>query len=309
MDISKLGVFGHTAYDIIMKVDTLPERNTSTAVETRVLKYGGTGANIATAASLLGVETRLASFVGEDISGDYKSSLTGAGVNIHDLTVIEGENTPTCWILSEEGGAQMAIIDQGAVKKCGDRAVQKDTIRGSDIVHIGTGDIDYYNKVLDTAKGMDKTIAFDPAQELRYVHTPDSFAHFLKNSDFFFCNEGEFEVAKDYLGIDEEDEMLEWVDVLVITLGKAGSKLVTRGACEGIPTYEPDRISDPTGAGDAYRAGFYAALSRNFSLVDSCHIASARASYALETDGPQDGNITWKMVKERVNKGKIIAID
>lgn len=309
MEFRKLGVFGHTAYDIIMGVDSLPERNTSTAVKTRVIKYGGTGANIAKAASLLGVETRLASFVGEDMSEEYKESLIVAGVDIHDLTVIEGENTPTCWILSEEEGDQMAIIDQGAVKKCGDMPVQIDTIDGSDIVHIGTGKLDYYNNVLKVAKDMDKTIAFDPGQELRYVHTPDSFKSFLEHSDYFFCNESEFEIAKDYLGIDDDKGLLEWCDVIIVTKGSNGSKLLTKDMCEEIPAYEPDTISDPTGAGDAYRAGFYAGLARNFSLIKSCHIASSRASYSLETAGPQDGKITWDMVRTRIDKGDIIAID
>ncbi|MGM0509911.1 MAG: carbohydrate kinase family protein [Thermoplasmatota archaeon] len=294
-----LGVFGHTAVDIILKVQKLPKPNSSIAVENRVTRYGGTGANIAKAASDLGVDTRLASFVGEDFELEYRRALEKSGVDTSDLLEVEGMKTPTCWIVSDEDEDQMAFIDQGAMEHAVEMDIQKGCVDNSEIIHIGTGRPEYYKKVIDRGVEMGKTIAFDPAQELKYIYEPDIFEDMLARTDYFFCNEEELDVAMRYMDVDEAEKLLDYVDVLIVTKGGAGSVLYRDGKEIEIHPYKPKKVVDPTGAGDAYRAGFYAGLSRGYDLGVCCRFASARASYALEYHGPQEVAVGWQDVLDR----------
>lgn len=295
-----LGVFGHTAVDVILRVDTLPEPNSSIAVENKVTRFGGTGANIAKAASDLGVDTKLASFVGDDFDEDYRKELEESGVDTSDLLEIEGMRTPTCWIVSDRNEDQMAFIDQGAMENAPEFDIQNRAIEDSEVVHIGTGRPEYYEKIVELASDMNKTICFDPAQELKYIYTSDIFEKLLSKTEYFFCNEEELKVAKRYLGCSETDDLLDHVEVVIVTKGSEGSALHRSEGVDRIPAYEPENILDPTGAGDAYRAGFYAGLSRGYDLKGCCYIASARASFAVEYHGPQEASIGWEVVKERI---------
>jgi len=297
-----LGVFGHTAVDIILRVQKLPGPNSSMAVENRVTRYGGTGANIAKAASDLGVDTRLASFVGDDFSTEYRRSLEESGVDTSDLLEIEGMKTPTCWIVSDEDEQQMAFIDQGAMEHAPEMDVQERCIDNSEIIHIGTGRPEYYQRVMDYAVDNGKTIAFDPAQELKYIYEPDIFKEMIAESDYFFCNEEELDVAMNHLDLGDAEMLLDYVDVLIVTKGGDGSVLYMEGDEIDIPPLKPKKIVDPTGAGDAYRAGFYAGLSRGFEMDECCRFASARASYALEYHGPQEAVVGWQEVLDRVEE-------
>ncbi len=295
-----LGVFGHTAIDVILQVDEMPVANTSTPVNGKEIKYGGTGANIAKAAADLDVPVRLASFVGGDFPEDFNKNLQDAGVDLSDMMVSEEQRTPTCWIISDQEQGQMALIDQGAMAYLGEMPVPLDTVNNCDIIHIGTGSPEYYQRVMKAAS--DRTIVFDPAQELRYVYTPEIFKNMLKMSDYFFCNQGEYEIALEYIGGNEPEDVLDHIDVLIVTRGKEGSILYAEGCIENIPAYTPNKVVDPTGAGDAYRSGFYAGLYRNLSLKECCKAASARASFAVEYPGPQEGCVTWDMVLKRMRK-------
>ena len=297
-----LGVFGHTALDIILQVDKLPVPNTSIAVKNRFTRYGGTGANIAKAAADMDVKTSLASFVGDDFPKEYKRSLKEAGIILKDLKEKSGYQTPTCWIISDPDENQVAVIDQAAMSDASKFDLLNYTIEESEIIHIGTGRPEYYKKVIDRAEKLGKRISFDPAQELKYVYDKDQFRYFLEKCDYFFCNENEFKIALEYLSLDKERDILNFTDNIIVTHGREGSYLFTEEGITKIPAFKPDVVKDPTGAGDAYRAGFFAALNRGFDLEKSCIAASARASFSIEHSGPQEGQIRWEDVMDRLEE-------
>lgn len=299
---SYLGVFGHTALDIILNVPNLPEKDSSIAVENRVVRYGGTAANIARAAAEMEVEVSLASFVGEDFPEDYLTALKNSGVSTYDLKRIEGYKTPTCWIVNDSMGDQITIIDQGVMDHAERFELETRTIEECDILHIGTGQPGYYEKIFTSVDLEQKTIAFDPAQELEYVYEPETFEKFLRKCDYFFCNEKELEVALDYLNEEGPENLLKYVDMALVTRGLEGSSIYLPNEKVDIPAYEPLEVVEPTGAGDAFRAGFYAGLHRDMSLIECCKIGSARASFSVECAGPQDNLVSWEEVRERYRK-------
>jgi len=299
---SYLGVFGHTALDVILQVPNLPKKDSSIAVENRVVRYGGTAANIARAAAEMDVEVSLASFVGEDFPKDYLKALKESGVDTYDLKKKEGYKTPTCWIVNDSIGEQITIIDQGVMDHMDSFDLETRTIEESDLLHIGTGQPGYYEKIFESVDLDQKTVTFDPAQELEYIYEAETFENFLQKSDYFFCNEKEMSVALDYLNEDKPENLLKYVEVVLVTKGSEGSSLYLPQGEVNIPAYETVDVVEPTGAGDAFRAGFYAGLYRDMSIVECCMIGSARASFSVECAGPQDNLVSWDEVLERYEK-------
>jgi sugar/nucleoside kinase (ribokinase family) len=294
-----LGVFGHTNLDFIMDVESMPRPDSSTQV-TNVRRYfGGTGANIAMLASAMGVKSSLASFVGKDFPGDFRSALVGAGVDISDLVEVVGYMTPTCRILNGPEGSQMCIMDQGPMGVMDDFKVARHTIESSEIVHIGTGRPAYYKRVMSAASKAGKRIHFDPGQELGYVYTKKDFADMLAMSDLLFANQHELSIAMKYLGIRKAEKLLDRVGILVVTYGKDGSIIMTPAGETYIPARKPRKFVDPTGAGDAYRAGFYAGLSRGLDLESCGKLGAAAASFAIEVRGPVGSLPGWEEVSQR----------
>ena len=108
-----LCVYGHTNLDYILSLNEFPEKNTSVNVEEKSTYYGGTGANVATIASSLGVPTALCSYIGADLPEGFRRQMTKVGVDLRDLVVVEGQETPTVWIVSDSKHDQIAYVYQG----------------------------------------------------------------------------------------------------------------------------------------------------------------------------------------------------
>lgn len=297
-----VGIFGHTTIDHIIEVPKFPEPNTSIEVTSHTTYRGGTGANIAFIAGGLGVPVALASFVGPDFPSDFKDALNAASVDSTDLRVVPGYTTPTCWIMTEPGQDQVAIINQGPMRDAAKFPVAKHSVDSSRYVHICTGRPEYYAKVVAYAVSKGKKVSFDPGQELHYVYTPAAFKAILEKSDVFFANESEARRALEYLKLRKTGELLDHVETLVLTKGKKGSEVVTREGAFKIPIVEADRFEDPTGAGDGYRAGFYAGLYRKMGPGDAALAGAAAASFIIEAKGCQTNPPTWARLEARLRK-------
>ncbi len=296
-----LTVFGHTALDVLLRVPKLPENDSSIAVDKKTTRYGGTAANIARASAEMDVEVSLASFVGDDFPDDYHNALKNSGVSLQGLKEMTGFDTPRCWIVNDAEGNEITIIDQGVMKEAPKFDPPTEIIAGSDVLHIGTGKPGYYKKVYEAVDLDGKMVVFDPAQELEYMYEPPIFKDLLQLSDCFFCNSKEKDVALSYLSVDSVEAILEQFDLkmTLVTKGGKGSELYLESENMHIPAYEPKNFVEATGAGDAFRAGFYAALYRDCSIEEGCRIGSARASFALEHPGSQEHMVGWDDVIAR----------
>ena len=294
-----VGIFGHVNLDYIMDVEKLPQPNTSIQVSNVQRFFGGTGANVALMAASMGVKTALASFVGADFPKDFKDAFFEVGVDTYDLKEMDGFLTPTCRIMTDPENNQIGIMDQGPMGEMDDFSVAKHTIEFSQIIHIGTGRPAYYRRIMQAARELGKPIYFDPAQELHYLYTPEIFAELLDMSHALFVNQSELATAMKYMNYSDKTQLLDHVDLLVITLGKDGSQILTKSEEINIPAIAPKQVIDPTGAGDAYRAGFYAGLSRNKTLDECGWLGAAAASFAIEVSGPVGKLPSWEEILER----------
>lgn len=296
---SFLGAFGHVVMDYIVTVPRLPTPNTSIQILDRRRYFGGTAGNLARTAARLGVRTSLASFVGPDFPPDYEAALRREGVDLRDLRRVPGTATPTAWVFSDPRGNQMAIVDQGPMAGTARRPLLRHSIRDVDLVHIGTGRPEYYVRVAREAARLGRTIAFDPSQEIHYVYDRRMFRSLLGQSTYFFGNEAEIARAKLFLRASDTRGLLRHAEVVVVTRGARGSLVLTRRERIRIPRVAPARVVDVTGAGDAYRAGFYAGLAKGYDLRRCGLLGSAVASFVVEAKGTQTNLPTWSQALRR----------
>ena len=297
-----LAVFGHVVMDQIITLRHLPKPNTSIEIMDRQRYFGGTAGNLARAAARLGVKTGLASFVGADFPADYRAALQAEGVDLQDLRIVRGAVTPVAWIFSDLKGNQTAVIDQGPMREAAKLPLLEHSVRDAELVHLGTGRPQYYRRIADLAAERNRVIAFDPSQEIHYVYTAPLFRALLRRSTYFFGNEAEIAQAKRFARVTSTEGLLKFASVVVATRGSKGSTVVTREGRIRIPRVRPARVVDVTGAGDAYRAGFYAGLSHGLDLRRCGILGSTVASFVIEAKGTQTRLPTWHQVVRRAQK-------
>lgn len=294
-----LSVYGHTALDYILTLEHMPSSNTSVDVREKKRYFGGTGANMATIAASLGVPTALCSFVGRDMPEEFKSFMAGRGVDLRDLVEVEGEETPTVWIVSDRFHNQIAYVYQGSMARMESYELRTGAASEAEVVHICTGRPGYYLRVMEECRRLGKHVSFDPAQEIHHIWNADTFRRALPMCQTFFANENELRRAMGYMGVSSPEELLGTVQTIVNTRGARGSVVYCKEGTYEIPTVEPAKIVDTTGAGDAFRAGFYAGRYRGHTLTECSVMGSAAASFAIESVGSLTRIPTWDEVFER----------
>lgn len=299
-----LGVYGHAAIDIIYSSASFPAPNTCVELVGRREYFGGTGANLAAIAASLEVKTALASHVGDDFPKQFKDRLQAIGVDVTDVIKVRGERTPYIIMVSDAEHNQIGFVDQGAVRMQDTLPLRTHTVDSSKFVHIGTGRPSYMLKAAKRAKWRKRTVCFDPAQEIHYVYTPETLKQILEYSQVLFMNSSEMETAKAYLNLQDDRELLSYVNLIVNTLGSEGSRIITDDDEVIVSPISPDTVVDTTGAGDGFRAGFYAGLSRSLPLEECAWMGAATASFTVENMGAQSVLPTWEMVQRRAARRK-----
>lgn len=294
-----LCVFGHTNLDFIMSLERFPDKNTSVDVVEKQRFFGGTGANVATVAASLGVPTALASYVGKDFPPEFRALMAQKGVDLRDLVEVDGYETPTVWIVSDASHNQIAYVYQGPMRHMGEFELRMTAANEADFIHIMTGRPEYYLRLMKECVRQGKTISFDPAQEIHHIWTEEAFREAIGMCDMFFCNENELSTAMRYLGAKRPEDLLDHVDVLFNTIGSKGSRIFTKEGEVEIKSVKPTKVVDTTGAGDAFRAGYFAGIFRNYSIKDSAIMGASAASFVIESKGSLTNVPDWAAVLDR----------
>ncbi|MCU0860835.1 MAG: carbohydrate kinase family protein [Methanomassiliicoccales archaeon] len=294
-----LTVYGHTNLDYILSLERFPERNTSVNVEEKRLYFGGTAANVATISASLGTPTALCSYVGDDLPPGFRALMEGKGVDLRDLVVVEGEATPTVWIVSDRAHDQIAYVYQGPMGRMDALPLRTGAALESEWVHVMTGRPDYYLRLMALCKEEGKKVAFDPAQELHHVWDAERFQSALSKADVLFCNENELRTALRYTHGKSAEDLLARVGMVVNTMGSRGSVIFVPGERIEVPAVPPSKVADTTGAGDAFRAGFIAGLFRRAKLRDCAVYGAAASSFVIEEKGSLTNVPSWSDVRER----------
>ncbi len=280
-------VVGHTATDHICRVTSFPPPNGSTTILDRKIYFGGGAANIAAGIARLGGQCTLVSAVGGDFAGsEYDRWMKRLGI-VQQFFTVEEAHTPTAFLFNDGGGNQITFFEWGASL----------IFPGSEapalpFVHMATADPEFNIRVAQKAD----FASFDPGQDL-HRYGKEQLLEILSHVDILFANHHEVEGMCRTLGIGEEG-LLGMVPTAIFTMGSRGSVLHDSGESHHVPAI-PVRMVDPTGAGDAYRAGFLEAFHRGIPLVGCCRIGTVTASFAVEAVGCQNNLPSWEEMAAR----------
>jgi adenosine kinase len=244
---------------------------------------GGIAPNIAYTMALLGECPRVMATVGEDFE-DYRAWLDSKGVDTSLMAVVPGLFTASFFATTDKASAQIASFYPGAM---GVAAMQslKDLTKKPDIVVVSPNAPDAMTKFAAECRELGLKYLYDPGQQVLRLDGSE-LARDMECAYFLFCNDYEYGLISKKTGWDL-NEMLKHVEILVVTRGKDGAHLYTDGKEVFIPTVPEDMIVDPTGVGDAFRAGFLTGYSRGFDWKLCGEIGSLAAVYCLEVRGPQ----------------------
>lgn len=284
---------GSVAFDYLMRFpgkfreQLLPECLESVSlsflVESMVRLRGGIAPNIAYTMALLGERPRIMATVGEDFA-EYRAWLESRGIVTDTMKVIAGDFTASFFATTDQESAQLASFYPGAMSKASTQSISEAGDR-PDLVIISPNDPAAMAKFALESKGLGIPYLYDPSQQVARLSGED-LARDLEGAKFLFCNEYEYELIKSKTSLDMP-RILDRVEYLVVTRGKAGANLYSKTQEYFMPTVPEDCIVDPTGVGDAFRGGFLAGYARGWDWVFCGQIGALAAVYCLEKNGPQ----------------------
>lgn len=261
-------------------------------------RFGGTAGNIAYNLVLLGKLPLILSAVGKDFD-QYEEWLNKQGLSLKGIKRIDEELTAGAYITTDMADNQITGFNPGAMKY--PSRFQFDGIDPhKTIAIVAPGSLEDMLVYSRTYRELQVSYIFDPGQSIP-AFTGDQLAEMITGSDILISNDYELEMIMQATGLDK-DGLQERTKAIITTLGEKGSLLATKNQETAIPAAVPARVSDPTGAGDAYRSGLIKGLVMGKDLVDASKIGATCASYAVECCGTQEHRFTeadfWKRYQE-----------
>jgi adenosine kinase len=290
----RIFVTGSIAYDYIMvfpgrfRDHILPDKmhvlSVSFLVDSLTHLRGGTGANICFNLGLLGVNPLLVGAVGDDF-GEYRTWLERHGVDCRTVKVVAGDHTASCFINTDLQDNQITAFYPGAMTHAASISLKECGVTKDDLVVIAPNDPGAMNRYATECIAGGIPYLYDPSMQLPRLEKADLETG-CRGARILAGNDYEFGMMAEKLGISEA-ELRRLAPVTVMTKGEAGA-LITVGNDEfSIPPATPKAVLDPTGAGDAFRAGFLLGLLHGLPWPTVGRLAALSGVYAIEHKGPQ----------------------
>ena len=291
----RIFVTGSIAFDYIMVfpgkfrdhilADKVHVLSVSFLVDSLTRRKGGTGANIAYNLALLGEKPVLVGTVGEDFE-DYRAWLTSKGVDASGVKVIQGEHTASCFINTDLQDNQITAFYPGAMSKASTISPKDLGATPDDLVVIAPNDPAAMARVAAECTLAGVPYLYDPSMQLPRMDKAE-LEEGRKGAKILAGNDYEFGMMAEKLGV-TEDALRKSLPITVMTLGEKGALITVDGQEYEIPPAKPEKVVDPTGAGDAFRSGFVAGMSRKLPWPVVGRMASLTAVYAIEHPGTQE---------------------
>jgi len=312
----KVIVLGSIAFDYIMGFDEnfvnavsvnheKGEYQSTVTTSSRIQHFGGTAGNICYNIGLMNVgNARVFCSVGKDFESlGYKDHITRFDNIELGVDVQEDLFTAACYIVNDIKANQMIIFHGGALDKCKEIDLRERINDPENYIYAinSTQSVDAMVNFQDQLYDLKIPVIFDPGQ-VTPLFPKDILAEVIKKTNILIGNEFEITQIETKLEKSVED-IIKQVRAIIVTKGKEGSQLTYKDEQRiyqiDIPICKPERLAEPTGAGDGYRAGILTGLSLDMTLIDSCRLGSVIGSFVVETSGPQTQNYQIKDVKKR----------
>jgi len=297
--MKEIVITGSIAYDYLMRfpgkfrehllLDKLDTISLSFLVDEMARHWGGAGANIAFNLGKLGFRPRLMGTAGRDFA-DYKTWLEAAGVNTSSVVVLEDVFTASFFANTDVENNQIASFYGGAMAHARNISLRQTVTVKPDYVVISPNDPGAMNQLVDECIERGIPYMYDPSQQLPRLAAED-LRRGVEHCHTLAVNEYEWSLLSRQTGMSEA-QVLSKISVLIRTLGKKGAEIFANGEYFVIPVYPTEHIIDPTGVGDAFRAGILCGMSLGWNWDVTGRVGSLCAAYALEQVGTQNHRFT-----------------
>ncbi len=298
-------ICGSMAYDTIMvfhdkfKHHILPEKvhmlNVSFLVPTMRREFGGCAGNIAYNLKLLNEEPLIMATVGHDFE-PYAKWLHQHNINNQYIRLIENQFTGQAYITTDEDDNQITAFHPGAMNFSHQNSIP--TIENA--IRIGIVSPDGKDGMQLHAKQfaeLEIPFIFDPGQGMPMFDGAELLT-LIDQATWLTLNDYEAELMQERTGLSLA-QLAEKVEALIITQGGEGSTIYTDGKQIKIPAAPAAKLSDPTGCGDAYRAGLLYGLLNDLDWEITGRIASLMGAIKIEQHGTQNHSFNSETFKQR----------
>jgi adenosine kinase len=295
-------ICGSVAYDTILvfqdrfKAHILPDKlhilNVAFFVPEMRREFGGCAANIAYGLKLLGDEGIAMATAGQDFE-PYRQRMTAKGLNSEYIKVVDGTFTAQAFITTDLDDNQITAFHPGAMQQADLNKVGDAASKASPSIVIGIVAPDGRQAMIDHAaqfQAANIPFIFDPGQGLP-MFGAEELAVFIEQATWVAVNDYEWELLQQKTGMTAADIVAQ-VDALIVTRGSEGSVIYTKDRTITVPAVRPTAVVDPTGCGDAYRAGLIHGLMAGLDWETTGRTASLMGAMKIESRGPQNHEFT-----------------
>lgn len=270
-----------------IQADQIQRLNVSFGVDETHDAFGGTAGNIAHNACLLGDAPVVNCSVGSIDGEAHIDRLSAMGADVSAIFVAPGQKSAKVTLLTDNDNNQISVFQSGALKFF---APLPDTLPA--LCHLAPESPPNMARAVKEILERGGRYFLDPGQALQGLLEGGGeeiypFSEMLLRSEGFFVNEYEGAMICEALKM-SMDQIAQRVPFAVLTKGKEGAELRARGQTHLISVCSADAIVDPTGCGDAFRAGFLRSYLKGDDLISCCQLGSTMGSFAVENAGGQN---------------------
>jgi adenosine kinase len=296
--MSDIIVTGSVANDYIMgfpgdfREHILPDKidvlSVSFLVDSLRREPGGCAANIGFNLAMLGEHPRVMATVGLDWAPDRRR-LEAMGVDCSLVRAVEDAHTSSFFVSTDDGNRQIANFYVGAMGRATDLSLHD--LSAEEIARIGAVIIspnapEAMVKLVQECRDLKLPYVYDPSQQIVRL-SGEQLRDGIDGCRLLIANEYEAELIRDKTGMGET-ELRAAAGILIITHGENGSVIWENGDHHEVPIVATEEACDPTGVGDAYRAGVLIGLLRDIEWPVAGRVGALCATYALESLGTQN---------------------
>lgn len=301
----KVLITGSLGYDYIMSFpgrfadrimpDRLHQISLSFFADTLTKNLGGTAGNLAYTVKLLGGEPYIVAAAGNDFS-EYKTFLERHQIATEGILIVAHEPTGSYHVVTDRDDNQIGAFYAGATTYNKELSLQGESLKT--FVVIGPNDPEAMRKFVRECRENKLRYMYDPAFQIDAM-TPDDLRAAVEASELVIGNDYEIALMEEKLEVSHEELILMGPKAVITTLGAKGSIIETRFDAIAIKPATPKSVKDPTGAGDAYRAGFLVGYCRGFDWETCGRMGSVAAAYTVERFGTITHHFTVEAFAKR----------
>lgn len=286
-------VTGSIAYDYIMSFpgkfsdhllpDQLHNISVSFLVDSMQRLRGGVAPNIAYTNALLGGKPKIMAAAGKDFE-EYQRWLEDQGVDTSGIVIFSEDYCASFFVNTDQDNNQIASFYTGAMSHA-KRLCFSENAPDAELAIISPNDPTAMTAYVQECKSLEIPYIYDPSQQIIRLSGSDLLTG-ITGCYLLTVNEYELSMILEKTRMNHE-ELLEKAGGLLVTLGDSGSRIYIEDRNIDIPVVAPERIVEPTGAGDAYRGGLLRGIQLGFTWETAGRMGALAAAYVLEQVGTQ----------------------